>query len=65
MPGGDGMGPAGTGRRSGMAGRVNPAGAGPIGLCRCPQCDTAVEHQRGIPCSSIKCPKCGAVMVRA
>lgn len=33
-------------------------GQGPGGWCVCPRCGYKVEHQRGIPCVSIQCPKC-------
>ncbi|MEM4728834.1 MAG: hypothetical protein QXH42_03615 [Thermoplasmata archaeon] len=31
-------------------------------FCICPKCSNKIEHPRGIPCSSIKCPRCGAFM---
>jgi predicted RNA-binding Zn-ribbon protein involved in translation (DUF1610 family) len=34
------------------------------GNCVCPSCGHIVTHQVGVPCSSIKCPKCGTIMVR-
>jgi len=34
------------------------------GYCVCPKCEYRVKHKRGVPCSTIKCPKCGASMVR-
>jgi predicted DNA-binding protein (UPF0251 family) len=30
--------------------------------CVCPNCGEKVPHQRGIPCFSVKCPKCGTPM---
>ena len=30
--------------------------------CVCPNCGATVPHQRGVPCYTIKCPKCGALM---
>jgi hypothetical protein len=39
-------------------------GAGPGGYCVCPNCGEQVAHQEGIPCLSVKCPKCGNNMVR-
>jgi len=31
--------------------------------CACPACGTEVPHKiRGVPCSKLKCPKCGAQM---
>ncbi len=58
MPGGDGTGPQGQG--SGFGGN-NP---GPGGNCICPNCGERIPHQRGVPCNSVKCPKCGANMAR-
>ena len=26
--------------------------------CVCPKCGEEVPHKRGIPCNTIKCPKC-------
>jgi len=31
--------------------------------CVCPQCGKKVIHTRRVPCSSIKCPECGARMI--
>lgn len=33
-------------------------GKGPEGYCMCPKCGYKKKHEKGIPCSSIKCPKC-------
>jgi hypothetical protein len=33
--------------------------------CVCPECGATVEHDRGEPCTKVKCPKCGAEMHRA
>lgn len=35
---------------------------GGVETCVCPECDTEVEHKRGIPCVETKCPECGAKM---
>jgi len=35
------------------------SGQGPGGECVCPQCGYTISHQRGVPCSDLKCPKCG------
>lgn len=37
---------------------------GPAGVCICPRCGYAKPHQPGVPCSSLKCPKCGASLER-
>jgi len=57
---------AGIRRNRRGAGRMggNRAGAGPGGKCICPSCKTEVDHQVGMPCYSVKCPKCGAQMTR-
>jgi len=39
-------------------------GAGPPAKCRCPICGYEVEHKPRTPCISLKCPKCGASLVR-
>ena len=76
MPFGDGTGPAGggagTGRGMGAGSGMgrgmmggNKAGAGPGGECLCPHCGTREVHSLGTPCYKLKCPKCGAALVRA
>ncbi|MCP4651868.1 MAG: hypothetical protein GY858_00565 [Candidatus Omnitrophica bacterium] len=50
-------------RFSGLGGGVVGKGSG--GYCVCSSCGEKAPHQRRNPCSSIKCSKCGAVMVRA
>lgn len=75
MPRGDGTGPfgqgSGTGKGlgrgqkrsfSGLGGGVPGRGSG--GYCVCSACGTKVEHQPGIPCTSVKCPKCGVMLTR-
>jgi len=61
MGGGRGMGKGGMGRGRGQGGGL---GRGPSGYCVCPSCGTRVPHEPGVPCTSMKCPKCGATMVR-
>ncbi len=39
-------------------------GKGLDGNCVCPKCGYQQKHERGIPCSTIKCPKCKSEMVR-
>ena len=69
MPRGDGTGPRsqgpGTGRGMGSSGAKNMGtGQGPGGSCVCPSCGYKTAHQAGMPCSEIKCEKCGTNMVR-
>ena len=73
MPRGDGTGPggagAGTGRGMGMGtgqgrGLGGGSGIGTGGKCVCPSCGKQVAHQRGMPCNQVKCPGCGAAMMR-
>ncbi len=37
---------------------------GPNGQCLCPQCDKTIPHAKGTPCVEMRCPECGAMMVR-
>lgn len=39
-------------------------GKGPDGNCVCPRCGYSVSHERGVPCSSLKCPKCNVNLER-
>lgn len=39
-------------------------GAGPAGFCICPNCGEKIKHQAGVPCYTVKCPKCGTSMMR-
>jgi len=49
---------AGTGRRFGRrAGR-------PPAVCVCPACGNQQPKVAGLPCSQMKCDKCGSLMVR-
>ena len=61
--GGMGQGPGGgaAGRGGGRGGGFRP---GPGGMCLCPSCGEKAPHQQGVPCFNMKCPKCGAAMVR-
>lgn len=43
---------------------LSASGEGPGGYCFCEQCGYKINHQRGVPCSELKCPKCGSNLVR-
>ena len=43
---------------------LSAQGKGPDGYCLCKKCGYKILHQRGAPCSSLKCPECGAVLIR-
>ena len=60
--GGGGGGGQGGGRGGGRGGGGMGMGGG--GNCVCPNCGKTVPHQRRVPCSQMKCPGCGAQMVR-
>jgi len=42
----------------------NAEGKGPDGECVCPQCGYTIQHQKGVPCSSLQCPNCKINLVR-
>ena len=39
-------------------------GRGPEGVCVCEKCGYSQKHERGVPCSEIKCLKCGVSLAR-
>lgn len=44
-----------------------PKGAGimgPGGTCVCPECGNKTAHDFGVPCRELRCPDCGATMLR-
>ena len=45
--------------------RVNQDDAQPGGpeMCVCPECGYGTEKERGTPCRSMTCPKCGATLI--
>lgn len=48
------------GKGQGVGG--SPQKDGGAAICVCPECGAKAPHVRGIPCSEIKCSKCGAFM---
>ena len=62
MPGMDRTG-QGQGQGKGWV-RGDRSGAGVGGFCVCPSCKEKVVHQRGVPCTSVNCPKCGVSLTR-
>jgi cation diffusion facilitator family transporter len=45
-------------RRGRFRGEVEEAkGGGPGGYCVCPECGYKIPHERGTPCSTLRCPK--------
>uniref|UniRef100_A0A6M3KSJ8 Putative prohead protease n=1 Tax=viral metagenome TaxID=1070528 RepID=A0A6M3KSJ8_9ZZZZ len=51
----------GRGEGQGVGGERQ--GDGGAESCVCPKCGEKIAHERGKPCSEVKCPKCGSVMV--
>ncbi|MCP5064513.1 MAG: hypothetical protein GY936_18905 [Ignavibacteriae bacterium] len=53
----------GVGRGNGH-GRNSGRSFGANGYCICAKCSEKILHQRGVKCTSVKCPSCNHVMVR-
>jgi cation diffusion facilitator family transporter len=52
-------------RRGRFRGKIEEAaGQGPGGYCVCPKCGYKIPHERGVPCSTLECPKCKINLVR-
>jgi cation diffusion facilitator family transporter len=52
-------------RRGRFRGEFETAkGGGPGGYCVCPKCGYQIPHERGIPCSSLRCPNCSINLQR-
>ncbi|MDD5606626.1 MAG: cation diffusion facilitator family transporter [Candidatus Pacebacteria bacterium] len=39
-------------------------GEGPGGYCICSQCGYEIVHEKGVPCSTLRCPKCQINLIR-
>jgi len=48
----------------GGRGRNKGGAFGTGGFCVCAQCGEKLPHQRGVKCTTLKCPKCGKTMIR-
>ena len=42
----------------------NSITGGPGGYCICPECGSRKKHERGIPCSQLRCSTCDSSMTR-
>jgi hypothetical protein len=52
-------------RKGRFKGEIEEAqGRGPGGYCVCKKCGYRVEHQPGVPCSSLICPNCKTHLTR-
>ena len=63
MRGGKGFG-GGAEKGAGLGRRGRGSSQGVGGNCVCPSCGATVPHERGIPCTDVKCPECGSQMTR-
>lgn len=50
--------------RDGGKGRNKGGAFGPGGYCVCSKCREKVLHERGVKCTTLKCPHCGHTMIR-
>lgn len=48
----------------GGQGRNKGGSLGPGGFCICTKCGEKTIHQQGIKCTTLKCPKCGHILIR-
>jgi hypothetical protein len=73
MPRGNGTGPLGQGPGSGRGrglgqrsgkNQANRPAAGAAGYCLCPSCGKRLAHTQGVHCYKVRCPECGAKMIR-
>ncbi|MDQ1253335.1 MAG: uncharacterized protein QG646_2490 [Euryarchaeota archaeon] len=63
---GPGAGRCGAGKGRGGRGQSMNRGGGRGGpeACVCPQCGHEMPHTPGVPCTQVKCEKCGTSMIR-
>ena len=52
-------------RKGRFRGEIEEArGGGPGGYCACQKCGYKIPHERGVPCSTLECPRCKTKLVR-
>jgi ribosomal protein S26 len=54
----------GLDRLAGVLSQVGRRGRGLGGspVCRCPGCGHTMPHDKGVPCSEVRCPQCSTFM---
>lgn len=50
--------------KGGGKGRNKGGAFGTGGFCVCAKCGEKVPHQRGVKCTTLRCPKCNKPMIR-
>ena len=61
---GKGSGSGGGRGQGGGQGRNKGCAFGPGGYCVCTKCGEKIPHQKGVKCTTLKCPECGHTMIR-
>ena len=62
MKGGNGRGDGSSSQ--GGKGRNKGGGFGKGGLCVCASCGYSEPHERGVKCTTLRCPSCGKPLIR-